>query len=71
MDIIDTLAPSRPWTRLLSDLMVVASDVFPLVHALLTSAGLKKSAAALAKEAKLQPKAFKREHDCWTCTTSA
>jgi hypothetical protein len=33
------------------------------VHALLTSAGLKKSAAALAKEAKLQPKAFKREHD--------
>ncbi|KAG6961297.1 hypothetical protein JG688_00009148 [Phytophthora aleatoria] len=43
--------------------MVVASDVFPLVHALLTDAGLKKSAAALAKEAKLQPKAFKSEHD--------
>lgn len=32
---------------------VAASDVFPLVAALLRRAGMKKSAAALEKEAKL------------------
>lgn len=32
---------------------VVASDVYPLIHALLASSGMKASAAALHKEAKL------------------
>lgn len=32
---------------------VSASDVFPLVHALLQGAGMKEAAAALEKEAKL------------------
>lgn len=31
----------------------VASDLFPFIHALLVSAGMKASAAALQKEAKL------------------
>lgn len=31
----------------------VASDLFPLIHALLASAGMKAAAAALHKEAKL------------------
>ncbi|CAH0514531.1 unnamed protein product [Peronospora belbahrii] len=43
--------------------MVVPSDVYPLIHALLTSTGLKKTASALVKEAKLQPKVFQNEHD--------
>ncbi|CAI5740401.1 unnamed protein product [Hyaloperonospora brassicae] len=43
--------------------MTVASDVLPLIHALLTRSGLRKAATALAKEAKLQPQALESTHD--------
>ncbi|GLE10748.1 hypothetical protein PINS_up022988, partial [Pythium insidiosum] len=42
---------------------VVASDLFPVVHAFLVRAGLKKSAKALADEAKLAPKSFRGDDD--------
>lgn len=40
---------------------VAASDLYPLVHALLASSGMKAAAAALQKEAKLV-----RLRLCWT-----
>ncbi|CAI5718557.1 unnamed protein product [Peronospora destructor] len=43
--------------------MVVASDLFPLIYTLLMGVGLKKTAAVLTKEAKLQCKAFQSEDD--------